>query len=80
MNTTRKGIVMKVFSKLDKEGKGELDLEDVMRAYSAEAHPDVVARKKTKEMVWKEFAESFELYVKLNVWVLVMVGCKDDTR
>jgi len=67
MNNIRKGVVMKAFNMLDKEEKGELDLEDVMRAYNAEAHPDVVARKKIKEIVWKEFAESLELYVKLKV-------------
>ena len=49
MNAARKRIVMQAFAKMDKDGSGMLDMEDIRGVYSADKHPDVMAGKKTEQ-------------------------------
>ena len=49
MNQARKAIVMKAFNKMDKDGSGMIDIEDIRGVYTADKHPDVIAGKKTEQ-------------------------------
>jgi calcyphosin len=45
---------------IDKDGSGILDLSDIMAAYDASKHPEVIAGKKTKNEVFREFLDNFD--------------------
>jgi len=60
MNPFRRELVMRAFSKFDKDGNGIIDINDVKGVYNAAHHPDVLNGKKTEEEVLAEFLETFE--------------------
>lgn len=60
LNQTRIDIVEKAFKKLDKDGNGFVEYDDIKDIYSADRHPDVIQGKKTKQQVLNEFLETFE--------------------
>lgn len=66
MNSLRKSLVNQAFDKLDKNGNGILELDDIMKIYDASKHPDVRSGKKTKESVLQEFLETFETKYNLK--------------
>ena len=66
MNGFRKALVAQAFNKLDADGSGILDINDVKRFYNAKGHPDVRSGKKTEEDVLGEFLETFEMHHNLD--------------
>lgn len=42
LNDFRRGLVEKAFRKLDKDGSGILEIEDIKGVYNASKHPDVI--------------------------------------
>jgi len=56
----RKKIVAQAFKKLDKDGNGWIDINDVRGVYKADKHPDVKSGKKTEDQILQEFLETFE--------------------
>ena len=60
MNMARKKIVAQAFKKLDKDGNGWIDINDVRGVYKANKHPDVLSGKKTEDQILQEFLETFE--------------------
>jgi calcyphosin len=61
MSARRKQLVGMAFSKMDKNGSGFLDPEDVIDTYDASKHPDVLAGKKTTDEVLREFLDTFDV-------------------
>lgn len=55
-------MVRKAFEKLDKNGNGIIELEDIKGVYNAKFHPEVKAGKKTEDEVLYEFLDTFELH------------------
>ena len=49
MNPARKKLVAQAYAKLDKDGSGYIDINDIKGVYSAKTHPDVLNGKKTEE-------------------------------
>ena len=62
LNSNRLGLVKKAFKKLDKDGSGVVDLDDIRDVYNATRHPDVISGRKTEEQVLLEFLETFETH------------------
>ena len=60
MNERRRNIVTLAFKKLDKDGSGQIDIDDIKGVYNAGAHPDVRSHKKTEEDILYEFLDTFE--------------------
>jgi hypothetical protein len=60
MNEKRKTFVVSAFKKLDKNGDGEVTLEDIRGVYNAKNHPDVKSGKKTEDEILGEFLDTFE--------------------
>lgn len=56
----RKKVVMQAFNKLDKDGNGWIDINDIRGVYNAKKHPDVLSGKKTEDNILQEFLETFE--------------------
>lgn len=49
MNPNRKKIVAQAYKKLDKDGNGWIDINDIRGVYTANKHPDVLSGKKTED-------------------------------
>jgi Ca2+-binding EF-hand superfamily protein len=62
MNPNRKRCVAQAFKKLDKDGNGWIDINDIRGVYNAQKHPDVTSGKKTEEQILQEFLETFETH------------------
>eukprot|EP00736_Rhodelphis_marinus_P013040 Rmarinus@m.3865 len=60
LNNTRMAVVKKAFKKVDKDGSGVLDLNDIRSTYNAKMHPKVIAGEWTEEEVLKKFLNKFE--------------------
>ena len=50
------------FAKLDLDGSGIVDIDEIKQIYNASKHPDVLAGKKTQEEILGDFLETFELH------------------
>ena len=62
MNNFRKKLVGQAFNKIDKDGNGYVDINDIKGVYNAKKHPDVMQGKKTEEEVLYEFLQTFEMH------------------
>lgn len=62
MNAGRKKLVQQAFNKMDRDGNGWLDINDIKGIYTAKSHPDVLAGRKSEEQVLMEFLETFETH------------------
>jgi hypothetical protein len=60
MNKFRQDIVKAAFKKIDRDGSGVLELNDIKGVYNATRHPDVKSGKKSEDEVLGEFLETFE--------------------
>ena len=60
MNARRATLVKKAFSKIDQDGSGILDINDIRTRYNAKKHPDVMSGKQTEEDILYEFLDTFE--------------------
>ena len=60
MNTFRQKIVKAAFNKLDADGSGVIDINDIKGVYNARSHPEVKSGKKSEDEVLGEFLETFE--------------------
>ena len=52
----------KAFQKIDKNGNGIIEIDDIKASYNAKQHPDVKSGKKTEEEILSEFLDTFELH------------------
>ena len=62
MNPFRKALVAAAFNKLDRDGSGLIQIDDIMEAYHAEGHPNVRHQKKTMDYILDEFYETLEYH------------------
>jgi len=61
LNARRKRLVNMAFGVLDKDGSGQIDLEDIAVAYDVSMHPEFVTGKRTKEDILREFLDAFDV-------------------
>ena len=66
MDEFRKGLVLKAFSIMDKDGDGIIMVNDIKGVYTARLHPDVKSGKKSEDEVLGEFLETFEVHHGLH--------------
>ena len=66
MNETRKRIVLQAFDKLDSDGSGIIEINDIKTLYNAKNSKDVLSGKKTEEEVFNEFLNTFETFHNLK--------------
>lgn len=62
MNKFRRGLVLKAFNKLDRDGSGTINVQDLSGWYNPSNHPDVRSGKKTEEDILQDFLETFETH------------------
>lgn len=56
----RKGMVDRAFALMDKDGSGQITVDDVKHLYDPSHHKDFIEGTKTKEEVIEEFLDSFD--------------------
>jgi Ca2+-binding EF-hand superfamily protein len=56
----RKGMVDRAFALMDKDGSGQITVDDVKHLYDPSQHKDFIEGTKTKEEVIEEFLDSFD--------------------
>ena len=61
LSARRLDLVHQAFNKIDRDGSGEVLPAEVVGAYNADKHPDVIAGKKTKDQVLREFLDTFDV-------------------
>ncbi len=61
LSDRRKKLIGMAFDVMDKDGNGVLEPSDVISAYDASKHPDVVAGQKTADIVMREFLDNFDV-------------------
>ena len=57
---------MAAFKKIDRDGSGILDLNDIKGVYNAANHPEVKSGKKMEDEILGEFLETFEAHHNMN--------------
>ena len=62
----RKALVKRAFDKLDRNGNGIIEIDDIKGLYNAKMHPDVKTGKKTEDEVLSEFIDTFEVHHSLK--------------
>lgn len=62
LSAQRKKLIAQAFNKLDRDGNGWVDINDIKGVYSAQKHPDVISGRKSEEQVLLEFLETFETH------------------
>ena len=62
MTPQRLKLVQLAFKKLDRDGSGIVDINDIRGVYNATKHPDVISGKKKEDQVLNEFLETFEAH------------------
>lgn len=60
-------MVELAFKKLDKDGSGVVDINDIKGVYNGRNHPDVKAGRRTEEDVLGEFLETFEMHFNIGI-------------
>jgi Ca2+-binding EF-hand superfamily protein len=60
VNARREALVNEAYTKFDKNGDGQVNIEDLRDVYSGKEHPDVIAGRKTEDEVLTEFLANFE--------------------
>jgi len=58
----RLNLAKQAFKKLDRDGSGFVDIEEIKDLYDTSKHPDVISGKKTRDQVLVEFLETFETH------------------
>jgi len=66
LNPLRKRLVNEAFDKLDANGNGVLELDEVKNSFVAERHPDVISGMKTPEQCRFGFFEMFTSFHNAN--------------
>lgn len=59
LNDRRRDIVHQAFRVLDEDGSGTVDVDELARKYSAQAHPDFLAGRRSEKEILREFLENF---------------------
>jgi calcyphosin len=62
LTAPRLALVKKAFQKLDKDGSGIVDIDDIKDVYNTSRHPDVLSGRKTSDQVLVDFLETFETH------------------
>lgn len=61
MSENRVALVKRAYKKLDRDGSGQVDYNDICDTYNAKKHPAVLEGRKTERQVLEEFLATFEM-------------------
>jgi hypothetical protein len=61
MSNKRRNLVLQAFNKLDTNGDGIIEPDDLINIYDATQHPDVISGRKSAADVLREFLDTFDI-------------------
>lgn len=61
LDERRLALVINAFKRLDRQGQGIVDAQDIAGVYDASKHPEVIAGRMTPEQVFREFLDTFDV-------------------
>ena len=61
MSKRRVALVHMAFDRLDSDGNGSIEGDEVAECYDASMHPEVVSGRRTAEEVLREFPTTFDV-------------------
>jgi hypothetical protein len=61
MSNKRRNLVLQAFNKLDTNGDGIIEPDDLINIYDAAQHPDVISGRKSAADVLREFLDTFDI-------------------
>lgn len=67
LSPARRALVRQAFNKLDADGDGRVSVEEIARLYDASRHPEVLAGRKTRHQVYREFLDTFDCGEKVRI-------------
>ena len=73
MSEKRKNVVILAYKKLDRDGNGVINIDDIKGRYNAANHPDVKLGKKSEEDILYEFLDTFEQHYSMNVNFFLLI-------
>lgn len=62
LSESRRQLIERAFRKIDRDGNGFLEIDDIKDLYNAKRHPDVIQGKKSEEQILMDFIETFETH------------------
>ena len=62
----RKLYIVEVFSNIDKEQTGKVQIDSLKNLFNAKKHPEVINGTKSQEEVFEQFCNSLDLYREIN--------------
>ena len=65
---------------MDKNGNGNIEVDDIKGVYNASKHPDVKSGKKTEDEILGEFLDTFEFHLSLTVSFLFYFQNQGKTK
>ena len=67
MNDERLNIVKNVFSKLDINGRGNININELKQKFNPSGHPEAYSKNNSKEEIYEEFLNNLEIYKKYSL-------------
>ncbi len=64
LNTRRKGLVDLAYNKLDRDGSGVVDFNDLVETYNVEFHPQFKSGEKSKKEIIEDFMKQWDTVTK----------------
>lgn len=61
MSQARQTVILTAFRKLDKNGDGIVNVEDMKDVYNVKKHPKFLSGEMSEEQLFKKYLESFEM-------------------
>ena len=62
LNEGRLNLVQKAFAKIDKDGSGTIEVNEIISSFDPKNHPAVLDCRKTEQQVLEEFLSTFEMH------------------
>ena len=60
MSPRRVKMVEKIFARLDRDGSGKIDINDVINIFDVSMNAEFIEHRKTKEQILTEFLNNFD--------------------
>ena len=79
LNDARKSVVKRAFQKLDRDGSGEVTMDNIRGVYNARMHPEVIKGNMTEDEVLMQFLARFEQHSEQRDGIVSITAFQSGT-